>query len=428
MEQLLHYVWKYKLYSSPELSTVDGRPVEVIDAGIHNTDAGPDFFNAKVRIGRTVWAGSVEIHEKASDWMRHGHHTDKAYDNVILHIVGESDVQVNRTNGEPVPQAVLSVPDSVRATIDRLVHRDVSVGCLHAIKNIPQIKVTAWLNALLSERLEEKTRRVLELLEQYEGDWNEVFYIILSRSFGFGVNNDAFEQLARSLPFHCILKQRAGVAQVEAMLFGQAGMLAEKSEHAYYRFMKQEYEFLRHKYKLEPIEASRFKSLRMRPGGFPPLRMAQLAGVLTRHDDLQALILSADNADAMKRLLTPELSTFWDRHYNLNNTSARSRKKHLGETAQNTVIINAVVPLLFAYSKKNQKQEYADKAMALLESLPAEENAVTRMFRNAGMRVENAGDSQALIRLKREYCEKKKCMYCRIGFQIFTTFARFHNQ
>ena len=250
MERLLHYVWKYKLYASTSLATTEGLPIAVIDPGIQNTDAGPDFFNAKIKIDGTVWAGSVEIHEKASDWLLHHHDSDKAYDSVILHVTGVNDASICRMNGEPIPQLILPVPEPARKNIDWLLAREVPVPCLERIQDVDSVHLASWMDTLLSERLERKTEDIYRLLDQYQEDWNEVFYILLTRSFGFGVNSDAFEWLAKSLPLRYIQKQRASESQVEAMLFGQAGMLSEEGSCHYYRLLRREYEFLRHKFGL----------------------------------------------------------------------------------------------------------------------------------------------------------------------------------
>jgi hypothetical protein len=417
MERLLHYVWKYKLYAPDTLVTAEGEPVCVIDTGIQNTDAGPDFFNAKVKIGKTIWAGSVEIHEKASDWMRHHHDKDRAYDSVILHLVGADDIPINRTNGERIPQALLPVPEQVRKNIDWLLHREVSIPCLPSIKYIESIQLTLWIDALLYERLERKTKDILQLLVQYKDDWNEVFYITLSRYFGFGVNNDAFERLAKSLPFRYLLKQRSSSSQIESMLFGQTGMLDETLDDHYYRLLQQEYKFLRTKFGLEPLDKSLFRSLRARPVNFPHIKLAQLAAILHRYDTLFSRILGEVNPMEVKELFRVQPSDYWETHFHFKGTSPKSVKT-LGESALNVLLINTVAPMLFAYGHKNGLPEYGERAIALLESLPPEKNQIVATFNHAGIRVQHAGDSQALIQLKREYCEKKKCLYCRIGFRV----------
>lgn len=416
MERLLHYVWKYRLYPTTTLLTTDGSVVSVIDPGIPNTDAGPDFFNAKVKIDDTLWAGCIEIHTKASDWLLHHHEKDKAYDAVILHIVEVSDCVVCRTNGETIPQMKLAVPESVAQNIDWLLYRDASLPCAGYIPQIEPLHITSWLGALLSERLERKTADIFRLLDQYENDWNEVFYITLTRNFGFGVNNDVFERLAKSLPLRYIQKQRSSHSQIEAMLFGQAGLLEEPGDCHYYRLLQREYQFLRYKFGLTPLDSSQFKSLRTRPVNFPYLKLAQLAAVWVQYDTLFSVILEAGNVAQIKQCFRVHPSGYWETHYHFRTVSAK-KEKPMGEDSLCILLINTVVPVMFAYGLRNKRPEYCERAIRILETLPPEKNRVVSCFTQAGIEVYHAADSQALIQLKRAYCEKKKCLYCRIGFR-----------
>lgn len=420
MERLLHYVWKYKLYTATPLITTEGRPVQVIDPGMQNTDAGPDFFNAKIKIDGTLWVGSVEIHDKSSDWLLHHHDTDKAYDCVILHIIGFNDFQPVRTNGNPIPQMLLTVPENILRSIDWLLYREAALPCLDHITGIAPLHIACWMEALLSERLERKTHDIFLLLDAYQTDWNEVFYITLTRNFGFGVNNDAFERLAKSLPLRCIQKQRSSHSQIEAMLFGQAGMLKEENDDHYYRLLQREYDFLRHKFSLSPMEDFVFKNLRTRPVNFPYLKVAQLAALWVRYDTLFSAILEARSTGEIKKYFRIPPSGYWETHYHFRYASPR-KEKTIGENALNILLINTVVPMLFAYGLHNKRPEYCERATRLLESIPPEKNTIVTTFYNAGITVRHAGDSQALIQLKREYCEKKKCLYCRIGFRMLKT-------
>ena len=420
MERLLHYVWKYKLYTATPLITTEGRPVQVIDPGMQNTDAGPDFFNAKIKIDGTLWVGSVEIHDKSSDWLLHHHDTDKAYDCVILHIIGFNDFQPVRTNGNPIPQMLLTVPENILRSIDWLLYREAALPCLDHITGIAPLHIACWMEALLSERLERKTHDIFLLLDAYQTDWNEVFYITLTRNFGFGVNNDAFERLAKSLPLRCIQKQRNSHSQIEAMLFGQAGMLEEENDDHYYRLLQREYDFLRHKFGLSPMEDFVFKNLRTRPVNFPYLKVAQLAALWVRYDTLFSAILEARSTGEIKKYFRIPPSGYWETHYHFRYASPR-KEKTIGENALNILRINKVVPMLFAYGLHNKRPEYCERATRLLESIPPEKNTIVTTFYNAGITVRHAGDSQALIQLKREYCEKKKCLYCRIGFRMLKT-------
>lgn len=419
MEQLLHYIWKYRLYRPSGLTTTQGDTLEIIDPGLENTDAGPDFFNAKIRINGTVWAGSVEIHQKASDWLAHGHSTDKAYENVILHVVETDDGTVFRQNGEAIPQLVLPIPEQVIDNMEWLLTRDSPVACLERLPAIDPVFRLQWMDALLAERLERKTDDILRWLDLYQKDWNEVFYILLCRNFGFGVNSDAFERLARSLPLKCILKQRPSASQVEALFLGQAGLLNDSNgnRHHYYRLLQQEYSFLRKKYGLEPLEPHIFRNLRLRPDATPHIKLVELAAIWIRHDTLFSSVLSARTPRELKDFFRVPASAFWDTHYNFLRPSPH-KKKQLGENALNMLLINTVVPLMFAYGLYHRMDEHKARALRLLASIPPEQNSIISLFSQVGMKPRNAGDTQALIQLKRNYCEQKKCLYCRLGFQL----------
>ncbi|WP_165157560.1 DUF2851 family protein [Parabacteroides sp. ZJ-118] len=417
MERLLRYVWKYKLYVSTSLTTTDGLPVAVIDPGIQNTGAGPDFINAKLKIGGTVWAGSVEIHEKSSDGLHHHRDSDKAYDSVILHVTGENDASICRMNGEPMPQLLLSIPEPVRKNIDWLLAREGVVPCLERIQEVDSVHLASWMDTLLGERLERKTADIYRLLDQYQEDWNEVFYIRLTRSFGFGAHSDAFEKLAQSLPLRYIQKQRASESQVEAMLFGQAGMLSEEGSCHYYRLLRREYAFLRHKFDLKPLDEPLFKSPRVRPTNSTHVKLAQLAAIWHRYDTLFSRILSASSPKEIKDYFRIRPSDYWKNHNHFRYASPE-KEKTIGENTLDLLLINAVVPLFFAYGRRNHLPEYCARATRLLERIPPERNHIVTAFTRFGICVRNAGDTQSLIQLKREYCEKRRCLYCRIGFRL----------
>ena len=417
MERLLQYVWKYRLFSEADFITADGVSVTVIDTGIQNTDAGPDFFNAKIKISNTVWVGNVEIHRKASDWINHHHDKDPAYDNVILHVVEVNDTIARRTNGEIIPQIAIKIPEAIRNNMEWLLSRETSLPCAERIHEIEPLHVSSWINTLLSERLERKVADILTLLAQNQDDWNEVFYITLTRNFGFGNNSDAFEWLARSLPFQYIRKQRCNSLQIEALLFGQAGLLADTLDDPYYRLLQQEYQFLQKKYDLSPVDYCLVKQLRTRPVNFPHLRLAQLAAIWTHHDTLFSKILEDNQLETLKKCFDVSLSEYWNTHYHFRLPSP-VRKKTIGIKTTHIILINTVVPILFAYGKKKQLPDYCEQALQMLLTLPPERNSLITNFTDAGVQVKNAFDSQALIQLRREYCEKKKCLYCRIGFYL----------
>jgi len=417
MERMLHYIWKHKLYAESGLMTTEGVPVSVIDAGIPNADAGPDFFNAKVRIGETIWAGNVEIHERASDWVAHNHNNDRAYDNIILHVVRYDNAQVYNTKNKVVPQLVMAVPENVENNIKWLLSRDTPVPCKEHIYRIPPIDMSGWLAALVTERLERKTSDISVRLEQYSKDWNEVFYITLMRNFGFSTNGDAFELLAKSLPYKYILKHRHNPLQVEALFLGQAGFLDDDGADPYLKSLRGEYDFLKKKYGLQPVEEFLFKSMRTRPINFPHLRLAQIAAVFMNKDLLFSEILEKESVDDLRSLFNVLPSEYWETHYNFRSSSA-AKKKPIGRGASDLILINTAIPVLFAYGKYKGLSEYCERALRFLEEIPPEHNSIITMFCSAGISVKSAGDTQALIQLRREYCDKKKCLYCRIGFRV----------
>ena len=431
MERMLQYVWKHKLYTESELMTTDGMPVSVIDPGTQNIDAGPDFFNAKVRVGDTVWAGNIEIHERSSDWFSHHHDKDKAYDTIILHIVQRHNTSVYRADNEAIPQIILRVPKKIEENIEWLLKRDTPVSCAERICFIPPLFLSDWIAALLTERLERKTNDILTRLKNNSKDWNEIFYITLMRNFGFSVNGDALELLAGSLPFKYILKHRNNPVQIEALLFGQAGLLDEETDtlspslraersnlyDSYLQYLRVEYDFLRKKYSLQPVKAFLFKKLRTRPVNFPHIRLAQAASLWINNDLLFSNVLEAEKLNDLRTFFNAEPSEYWTTHYNFRFES-KAKKKLIGKNATDTILINTVIPILFAYGKYNNLPEYCERALRFLEDIAPERNSIVTVFSNAGIKVKNAGDTQALIQLRREYCDKKKCLYCRIGYRV----------
>ena len=419
METLLHYVWKHKLYENDKLLTEEGISFEVIDPGMYNLNAGPDFFNAKIRMDGKIWVGNIEIHTASSDWYKHQHEKNKAFDSVILHVVESIDVtNVCDTTGRLIPQWMIQVPERIRKSYLFLSDRDVSIPCLGKIHGIPEIYLSDWKNALLIERLERKTNALLQLLQEYKNDWNEVFYITLSRNFGFGINNDAFERLAKSLPLKIIQKHQNSITQVEALFLGQAGLLdTEESEDTYLLELQKEYAFLRKKFNLNPLEPHIFKSLRIRPNNFPHIKIVQLAGIIRKQQGLFSNVIAFAELEPLYSLFISETAEYWLTHYRFEKASVK-RVKNLGLSAIQLLVINTIVPLFFAYGKNKNLETYPERALQFLESLNPESNSIITLFSHSGIKIQNAYDSQALMQLKREYCEQKKCMYCRIGHQL----------
>lgn len=416
MEQLLHYVWKHKIFPLHELQTSTGLPVEIIDTGLHNTDAGPDFFNAKIKIDGKVWVGNIEVHSVSSDWMKHNHHTDKAYDSVILHVVEHIDYEVFRTTGDAVPQMRLQCPANIRQRYEAMSQTDMKPRCFHIIPSLSQLTVHSWLTALQTERFQQKTFAIRERLNLLNNNWEDTFFITLSRNFGFGINSDAFEAWARFIPYRAVDKHRDNLFQVEAFFFGQAGLLEDNKTDTYFQSLKKEFGYLKNKFKLMELDASRFKFLRLRPGNFPHIRVAQLAYLYHKEHHLFSRVIEAKTAKDAKQLFAVSTSEYWKTHYNFDKISTECDKK-LGNGALNLIIINTVVPFLYAYGLHRGEEELCIRATTFLEETKAENNYVTRLWDGIGIPVHSAADSQALLQLQKEYCDRKKCLYCRFGYE-----------
>ncbi len=425
-EQLLQYLWKYKLYPASSLVTTDGRKVEVIDPGMQNRDAGPDFFNAKVKIGGQLWAGNVEIHGSSSDWVQHGHHRDKLYNSVILHLAEKVNREVINEAGWSVPQCRLVVPPSLRENAEFLIHGDNKLPCQSLLCLLPEKLIETYLPRLATERLERKAGDVFKLLERFKNSWDEVFYVMLSRNFGFGVNADAFYRLALSLPFNYLLKHQGDIVQLEALLFGQAGFLgdskpSEKDQH--WLKLREEYRFLKTKYSLKSMEGAPFKRLRVRPRSFPELRIAQMASLLHSSGRLFSVILKEETYDGMLAHFQTESSGYWKTHFAFGKASKETPKR-MGKGSIEGIVINTVAPILFAYGTSLSNEMYRERAIHFLESTSPEKNATVKAFEKGGVIPRSGADSQALIQLAREYCDKRKCFYCRIGHTLLSLGAK----
>ena len=400
MERLLHYVWKHKMLPLKTLMTENGQEVEVIDPGLHNHDQGPDFFNAKIRLGGTLWAGNVEVHLRSSDWYRHGHDNDPAYNSVILHVVGEIDEEVRNAEGKTLPQVQLDIPQKIRQSYEELCRTEDYPRCHRIIPSVPQLRVHQWMDALLVERLKERSELVAERAERTGGDWERATFVTLSRSFGFGLNGDTFERWAMRIPLQAAGKHRDNLFQIEALFLGMAGLIEEvkmvKDEEEVER-LQQEFAFLKHKFSLgESMQRSDWRLLRTRPQNFPFIRILQIAELYHNGKAQMSKLLEAKDIKELQQSLT------------VKGTTASSRR---------LLIINTVVPLLFAYGRHIGDEDICMRAVRLLEELPAENNFILRQWQACGLKVGTAADSQALIQLKRQYCDRIDCLRCRFGYE-----------
>ena len=421
----MQYVWKHRLWRSEDMVTNTGKKVRVVDPGLLNTDAGPDFFNAKIEIDGHMWVGNVEMHYRATDWKRHRHDSDKAYDSVILHVVAKDDAPVRRTNGELIPQLVLEVSPQFNADYASLVGATIEVPCATKIKQVPHLTIVEWVEGLAFERLHGKVERIHQLLDSFNGSWEDVCYVTLARNFGFGINNDAFERLARRTPLRLLGKHSDSVLQIEALLFGQAGMLdAQKpGMDSYYNQLCTEYAFLSNKFQLTPMEKESWKLFRIRPQNFPYRRIAMLAQFIEGGFRMMNRILEAEGEKEMRALFEVELSGFWIKHYTFGKPNERATAT-LSRSSIDIILINTVAPLLYAYGELTGNYEMTDKAIKLLEDLRAESNSIVSHFVAYGIDCPDALTSQALVQLKREYCDARKCIYCKIGHHLLSKAAR----
>lgn len=426
MEQLLHYVWKHKLFPLHPLKTTLQQDVEVIDPGLHNRNAGPDFFNAKIKIGGTLWVGNVEIHDKASDWYLHGHDKDERYNNVVLHVCGVIDTEAKNARGENLAQLQLDIPVHVQQHYAQLLSTDFYPPCYQIIPHLSQLTVHSWMSALQTERLSQKTEAIVRRLQLCDGDWENAYFVTLARNYGFGINGEAFEQWALTFPLHIVDHHRDDLFQIEAIFMGQAGLLdlgsvPERYRQAaakddYFQKLCHEYQYLSHKFSLRPMDYRLWRFLRLRPQNFPHIRLSQLANLYyQRQASLSQLLEATSVNEAGKKLIT-WVTPYWETHYTFGSESLRN-EKHVSPFSLNLLLINTVIPLLFAYGQQRGEEKYCDRAFDFLDALKPENNHIVRMWKECGLDVENAGDSQALIQLKKEYCDKKECLRCRIGYE-----------
>jgi len=376
-----------------------------------------------------VWVGNVEIHDKASDWYAHGHDKDHAYDNVVMHIVGQDDAQAVTAEGRRLPQMVLNVPEEVKNNYEALLHSDRYPPCYAIIPSLDSLTVHSWLSSLLAERLEQKTTAIAQRVAATGGDWEAALFITMARNYGFGLNGEAFEAWAKSVPLQSAAHHRDNLFQIEALFMGQAGLLdpqAMNERHReaamnddYFSRMAAEYKYLAHKFALKPIDAGLWRFFRLRPQSFPHIRISQLAQLYFSHKSDLSRLRECRSVAELRTLLSTHATPYWQTHYAFGCPSAYNAKA-LSAASLNLLIINTAVPTLFAYGRHRRDEALCDRSLALLNQLRAENNNIVRLWKECGLTAETAADSQALIQLKREYCDKKDCLRCRIGYRYLT--------
>lgn len=420
-EEFLHYLWKFCLLKKQEFKTTTGDDLDIINVGLHNSHAGPDFESAKIRIGDTLWAGNVEIHIRSSDWHRHQHQLDPAYDNVILHVVSEHDQEIIRNDGTKIP--VFEVKDLIPPEIAKnyiSLMADLNwIPCEKHLSGIEPFIIKNWLSRILIERLEDKSIQVKDLLKEYKGSWDDAFYITLARNFGFKTNAVPFEMLARSLPQQLLGRYKNRAQQIEALIFGQAGFLHDNLKEEYPRLIMQEYRFLKKKHGLNPIDKYLWKYMRLRPRNFPTLRLAQFAALIIKSSHLFSRILyEKDSRQIMKMFSEIPLNTYWDTHFRFGQECHQVSTVVLGDKSIDNILINTVAVFSFAFGLFQGNEKHMNKGLSILEKLAPESNSVIRRFIEIGFIPENAGHTQALLQLKKSYCDQKKCLSCGIGIKI----------
>jgi hypothetical protein len=425
-EEILSFIWRFQYFEMSALQTDEGQSLSIVRPGLKNTNSGPDFSGARVTIAGVDWAGCVEIHTKSSDWFQHLHESDPVYESVVLHVVWENDKPVYRTDGSLLPTLTLKglVHLSVIERYNQLIGENDEIPCSKSFDQVSEIHKLAMLDRTLLDRLYKKGSLVIDLLNENNQDWEETSYQWLTQHFGFKLNDPAFLRLSQILPLKVILKHRDNLLQVEALLFGCAGLIPEietdletAEESVYPRELRREFQFLAAKYRLSQMQHHEWKFMRLRPPGFPTIRLAQLAVLLSKSNGLFSTFTGAKDVSQLHKLLNLHQSGYWQNHF-LFGKKSKTKVPFMGKDAANLLIINAAVPLLVAYSKQRQQPELLERAMKWLSEIRAENNQITRKWETLGMKVKTAADSQALIEWYNGYCTQKQCLKCSIGMSL----------
>ena len=417
-EDLIHLVWKLKKLDFNNLTTTDGVSLQIKKFGFHNKNAGPDFLNGEIIIGDTTWVGHIEMHINASDWTKHKHQHDKAYNNVILHVVYNDDEKIVNQSGQHIPTLVLNGRIS-QQTLDnygKLSQNLDWVPCAKSIHKVDEIKKSIFLEKVLIERLQDKCNRINTILSHTQNDWEGSLYRLLLKYFGLKINGNAFEQLAHVTPYNYIKKLSDKSAALEALLMGQAGLLNGESDD-YIKQLRIDYNHYKTKFDLIPMTGVEWRFSKLRPANFPPIRIAQIAQLYNKSPQLFNEILNVATVKDIYTLLDVTASDYWSTHY-LPGKLSESKPKKMGQLTKELIIINVVVPLLFSYGQKIGNNLYKDKAISLLENVKTENNSIIREWKKLGMKASSASDSQSLLQLKNEYCSNFNCLNCQIGQTI----------
>ena len=431
-EEFLHYLWKYGLYDHEKLCDNEHNRIIVIHPGEYNRDSGPDFFNARISAGGTVWAGNIEIHIKSSQFEVHGHQNDPAFNNVILHVVAVNDKQVFNSLGEELLTVELTFDPELYEKYEYLINNPYVIACEGEISSIDNTHIRHWLNTVEIERLEDKSALIMKTYSETGNDWEETFYRLLTRYFGFRVNTEPFELLARNIPLKYIRRHTDNRFQIEALLFGTAGMLEEglfndALSDLYYKDLIKEYKVLASKYSLQPIHGKAWKFSRLRPVNFPTVRISQLAEMLCVSGGLFSRVLESKDIVQLKSLFEVTASEYWNDHFVFGKRS-REFSKITGSQATDIFLINAVIPAIFVYGLCRDQEEFRERALTFLDNIAAEDNIITQEWKTAGINLRSAFESQAVIQLRNEYCRKRRCLDCRIGSKLISMGKRLKDE
>ena len=415
-EDFLHHVWKFLKFNTTSLETTDGASLSIVQVGQHNQNAGPDFFNGQVRINDQLWAGNIEIHIKSSDWYAHRHEEDKAYDNVVLHVVWEHDVDVYTKDGNPLPTFVLKgrvMKQTLNAYHQLFGSKKQWINCESSFAEVDEFTINNWLERLFIERLASKNELLLSLLSDSKNDWEALLFLLLCKNFGLKVNGASFLSIGQSVDFSVARKCAASFTSLEALLFGQAGFLQTDDDDSYVSELKKEYNFLTAKFQLDNTVVIAPKYFRLRPPNFPTVRLSQLAGLYVKQKELFTDVISATSLEDYYKIFDVKASAYWESHYNFGVMST-TRKKKLTKDFIHLLLINTVLPLKYCYAKF-QGKDISEALFELATSIPAEENSIIRKYNSLKKVTSSALDSQGLLQLKNEYCDKKRCFHCAIG-------------
>ncbi|WP_018336624.1 DUF2851 family protein [Butyricimonas synergistica] len=423
-EEFLQYVWANSLFTSVRCFSTKGKEVEILNVGFQNRDAGPDFFSAKVRIDYTVLVGNVEIHQKASDWFRHGHEKDAAYDNVILSVVEDADMEVYNSRDREIDAIILRYDPRLWDEYVFMQGVPVEPRCYRNLRRIDSLRMDMLLAGYGIERLERKCGDIKMMLEETMYDWEACFYRMLVRYWSGNVNADAFAQLAQNLSYKKVIRCSDSLFRVEALLLGYSGLLSDLEEEDDYTIaLREEYEFQAAKFHLTAMQRSQWKYMRIRPTSFPTVRLALLAALMMRFNFILSTVLETERLEDIYKLLDVQASKYWSTHYKP-GVLATQQVKRLGNSMKTVIVINAIVPFLFVYGKERKEERYCDKAVQWLEELEAERNHVTETWTKQGVKLKSALQSQALLQIKREYCDAHQCLHCRVGSEVFRSVAK----